>query len=117
MFRLKDLDVLNLHPILLELVRDLYNTFNLDIITSAYRPGDKGVHGTQPLRALDFRCRDAVVGKRIEGWINQRWKYDNLRPGKKCAIWHNVYGSHLHLQVHDNTKQLSFYDTNEKFPR
>jgi hypothetical protein len=102
MFSLKDLTILNLHSLLLELVLELYDAFNLDIITSAYRPGDKGVHGTQPLRGIDFRCRDAVVGKRIEGWINQRWKYDSLRPEKKCAVWHNV---HLHLQVHNNTRK------------
>jgi hypothetical protein len=73
-------------------------------VTSLYRIDDKGVHGQLPLRGIDFRMRDARIGKIIEKQINDKWTYDPLRPYKRCAVFHNVgRGIHLHIQSHQNT--------------
>ena len=73
-------------------------------ITSFYRIGDKGVHGTLPLRAIDYRMRSYIVGKCIEKLVNDRWQYDPERPEKQCAIIHGKgLEMHLHTQVHPNT--------------
>jgi len=75
-------------------------------ITSLYRIGDTGVHGTLPLRGLDLRCRDAAVGEELEDMINQNWLYDPNRPTKMCAKLHGEgYNLHLHLQTHPNTER------------
>lgn len=78
----------------------------LPTITSAYRKGDKGVHGTIPCRGVDLRTwgiRDPNVLVRM---INNAWIYDPARPRKKCAIYHDVgKGHHIHLQTHPNTKR------------
>jgi hypothetical protein len=76
------------------------------VITSYYRNGDKGVHGTRPCRGIDLRTWNypshvvmAVVDK-----INQRFIYDPDRPHMNCALYHDVgKGIHLHLQVHPAT--------------
>lgn len=57
-------------------------------ITSLYRMGDNGVHGSLPLRGTDLRMRDMVVGKVIEKHINENWSYDPKRPDMQCAILH-----------------------------
>jgi hypothetical protein len=73
-------------------------------VTSLFRPGDKGVHGTIPVRGLDWRCRDAERGRVIEEAVNSRWQYDPNRPNMKCCMFHSVgQGWHLHLQVHPRT--------------
>lgn len=73
-------------------------------ITSLYRIGDSGVHGTLPLRGIDLRCRNAETGKVIERLINESWIYDPARPDISCAILHGEgYNLHLHLQVHPDT--------------
>jgi len=74
--------------------------------TSIFRMDDDGVHGTLPVRGIDLRMRNYIVGKVIESEINSSWEYDPNRPGKKCAKLHGE-GSHmhLHLQVHPNTKR------------
>lgn len=75
----------------------------LPTITSTWRPGDKGVHGTDPLRAIDLRSR-GYDAKKLTDIINDHWQYDSTRPGKKVAILHDVgRGNHIHIQVHDNT--------------
>lgn len=105
---LKDLDVLNVDKKLQEICEDLCNHSSVACtITSAYRPGDPGVHGTQPLRGLDLRCKIASIGKATCDYINSRWQYDPSRPDKVVAMYHNVgQGDHIHLQVHPNTISL-----------
>ena len=80
--KLKNLDVLNLDPMLREIALGAL-ALGLDTITSAYRPGDAGVHGTTPLRGLDMRCRSESAGKLIAQDLNQRWVYDPERPQMK----------------------------------
>ena len=75
--------------------------------TSPYRIGNKGVHGTMPLRGWDLRCRNLAVGRAISKLINSVWKYDTKRPRKKCCYLHGKGSKlHLHLQVHPNTIKL-----------
>ena len=74
-------------------------------ITSLYRIGDKGVHGTLPLRGVDLRMRDKNVGLEIESYINRTWLYNFENPYKKCALLHGEGANlHLHVQVHSNTE-------------
>lgn len=74
-------------------------------ITSLYRIDDNGVHGTLPLRGLDFRCRNLETGITIEALINTFWIYDRNRPGKKCCFLHGHDSNlHFHFQVHPNTE-------------
>lgn len=76
-------------------------------LTSIYRPGDEGVHGTKPVRGVDLRCRSSEIGIAIEAYINKFWIYDHERPGKKCCYLHGDGSNlHLHLQVHPNTKYI-----------
>lgn len=107
MFHIKDLDILNLDPNLQAVVLAVEDRFGLDIVTSAFRPGDKGVHGQMPLRGLDLRCRDKLVGNHVAGWVNRRWQYDPDRPEKMCAMCHDTgRGLHLHFQSHSRTELI-----------
>ena len=82
-------------------------------ITSLYRIGDSGVHGTLPLRGIDLRVRVHAEGEHIEKLVNQNFKYDPKRPGKNCAKLHGEgFNLHLHLQVHPNTVETGI-DTSE----
>jgi len=73
-------------------------------ITSIYRIGDSGVHGTLPVRGIDLRCSYDPFGKFIENFINTRWMYDTERPSKNCCTYHDVgKGKHIHIQTHANT--------------
>ena len=107
MFRIKNLEVLNLHPKLIPIAEYVEEQYGLDIITSAFRPENKfGVHGTQPVRGLDFRCRTRLFGEYIAADVNERWVYDSDRPKKECTICHNSgSGLHFHIQVHQHTKR------------
>ena len=81
------------------------NNFGAGVITSLYRIGDKGVHGTLPLRAIDERCQDDKLGKEIEEYINNLFFYDPDRPEMKVCMYHDVgRGKHLHYQVHPKTR-------------
>ena len=100
MYLIKNLEVIQLHPTLKRVVNWVSEEFGLYVVTSAYRPGDPGVHGTMPVRGLDMRCRDQRVGLTIADEVNKKFTYDSERPDKKVAIWHKL---HLHLQVHRNT--------------
>jgi hypothetical protein len=92
------------HPHLRVIVLEINIEFGMQAITSLYRIGDNGVHGTLPLRAIDVRCRNDDMGKVIEKWVNARYMYDPARPKMKVAMYHDVgRGKHLHLQVHDHT--------------
>lgn len=76
------------------------------IITSQYRIGDKGVHGTLPLRGTDIRCRCKSVGQAIETMVNSEWIYDESRPEMTCCFLHGQGSNmHLHFQVHHNTRR------------
>lgn len=75
------------------------------VVTSLFRPGDPGVHGTIPLRGVDLRMRDSIKGLELAQMINAVWVYDPDRPHMKCAIFHDVgQGMHMHLQVHPRTQ-------------
>lgn len=106
-FHLKNLDVLNLEPMLQEIAEAVYERFGLDVVTSAFRPGDEGVHGTTPLRGIDFRCRDKFIGQHIAIWVNMRYRYDPDRIEKQCCICHDAgKGLHLHFQSHPDTIRI-----------
>ena len=92
-----------LRDILVELEKQVGVEFT---ITSLYRIGDHGVHGSLPLRGADLRVRSASVGEELESLVNFSWKYDSERPSKNCAILHGIgSGLHLHIQVHPNTQR------------
>ena len=75
------------------------------IYTSAYRPGDPGVHGTIPGRGLDIRSHVFPDPQAVADRINVRWEYDPHRPEKLVAIYHKKRrGWHLHIQAHDLTR-------------
>lgn len=78
-------------------------------VTSLYRTGNKGVHGTLPLRAIDLRFRGPEsLGQAFADLVNLHWRYDETRPAMRCAIYHDAgSGPHLHLQVHPRTKYES----------
>lgn len=77
-------------------------------ITCIFRPRDKGVHGTIPIRGCDLRCRNKIIGYEIQELINNSWIYDSKRPHLECAILHGAGSNlHLHIQVHANTKKLN----------
>ena len=103
----KSYEVLNLEPKLIEILDDVDHIAGAGTITSAYRPGDNGVHGQVPVRGADRRCRNAAVGNAIKQFVNGTWEYDPERPDMECCLFHKVddYGWHLHFQVHKNTKR------------
>lgn len=83
-----------------------YGTHNM-VITSAYREGDKGVHGTNPLRGIDLRSRMFRDPWIVANIINHNWKYDPKRPAMSVCLYHSVgLGPHFHIQVHDNTTKV-----------
>lgn len=101
---IKDLDVLNVHPILQPIVTEAMARYGLSLITSAYRPGDEGVHGQMPTRGVDLRCWDRVIGAQVESETNARWVYDPERPAMKVCMAHDTgSGYHIHFQCHRNT--------------
>ena len=83
---------------------EVESRFGEKVITSLYRIGDTGVHGTMPLSGMDLRCTSQIHGQEVEKWVNDIWSYDSSRPEKKCCLFHNAgSGWHLHLQVHPKT--------------
>ncbi len=82
------------------------NTKKYDVtITSGFRNNDPGVHGTMPCRAVDLRTWSYENPLAVEAAINKRWEYDPMREKKQVAIYHDVEGLHLHVQVHDLTRR------------
>ena len=79
------------------------------IVTSDFRSkpihdNDPGIHGTNPLRAIDLRSWTMRNPEIIAEKINKAWIYDPKRPEYKVCVYHNIgQGYHFHLQVHDNT--------------
>lgn len=91
-----------IEPKLREIMRDIKDQFGPQEITSLYRIGDNGVHGTLPLRAIDLRYNRK--SKKIEKYLNNNWIYDSERPGLNVAWVHDSgQGIHTHLQVHPRT--------------
>ena len=106
-----NIDIIQLeyiHKDLRRLVLWLEDTTGLTFtITSQYRMGDNGVHGTLPLRGIDLRMRHRLIGKQIEAYINKNWAYDTDRLGKHCCMLHGEGSNlHLHIQVHPNTLKV-----------
>jgi hypothetical protein len=102
---LKDLSVLDLAPALVEILEAVQRRWGCAVITSAYRRGDKGVHGCTPCRGVDLRASD--MGHDIAAWVNDGWEYDPERPEMRCALYHDAgSGWHLHLQVHPHTVKV-----------
>lgn len=94
------------HPILSNLLFWCHTCglFSEFVITSGFRNGNSGVHGTDPLRGLDLRSHNLTNPQGTVDVINDHWQYDSTRPEMRCALLHNVgKGMHIHLQVHDNT--------------
>jgi len=101
---IKDLDVLNVHPILQPIVMEVMEKYALNIITCGHRPGDAGVHGQMPTRGVDLRCWDRALAAKVEKEVNEKWAYDPERPSMVVCMAHDTgKGFHLHFQSHRNT--------------
>lgn len=91
---------------LVSLILWVSHRFDKFCMTSGFRLGP-GVHGTSPCRAIDIRSHYYDDPEDICKEINSHWIYDPERPSKPCALYHDIgYGPHIHLQVHENTKEL-----------
>ncbi len=91
------------------LATEVEDRFGEKVVTSLYRIDDSGVHGTLPLRGIDLRCSTSRHGRAVEDWVNSRWLYDKDRLEKNCCKFHSNRsnnGYHIHLQVHENTKEI-----------
>ena len=76
------------------------------LITQGYEKRNYvSVHSMIPFRGVDIRSWIYKNPLDVVKTINDAWCYDEIRPEKKCAMYHDVgRGKHIHLQVHDNTK-------------
>jgi len=93
-------------PKLREVLKDVADQFGPGVITSLYRIGDDGVHGTLPLRGVDERCLDRYLGNLKVLYVNSRWFYSSEHPNLNCALCHDVgQGLHMHYQVHPETRR------------
>lgn len=93
-----------IHPTLRRVMDDIEKRYGEKTITSLYRIGDDGVHGTLPLRGCDLRARKTVEALRIVEWVNQYWIYDPDRPHLTVAMAHGKESNfHIHLQVNNAT--------------
>lgn len=87
-----------------KIIHEKEAVFGAGTVTSLYRMGDLGVHGTLPLRGLDERCRHKPLGDMIVEYLNSRWSYDPKRPEMVVCMCHDTgKGLHLHYQSHPNT--------------
>lgn len=99
------------HPKLINLALWVYGLDVRFVLTSAYREGDRGVHGTVPLRGFDLRSHVIPNPDIIEEMTNRHWQYDPKRPSKKVCMLHDVgKGIHFHFQVHPKTIKISGSD-------
>ena len=111
MIFVKDIDVfcqlvkVPMHDKLVDVLRWLEGLYpGRMTITSPYRAGDRGVHGTIPLRGVDLRSRNYSNPAKIEEHINQVWQYDPERPELRVCVMHDAgSGMHFHVQVHPKT--------------
>ena len=98
------------HPLLVEVFAWIYAELDfIKILTSTFRPGDPGPHGTIPCRALDLRSwhLPLSVCRIIEKKINDNWVYDPDRPDMVVCKYHKTKKGawHFHVQVHPNTRR------------
>ena len=116
MFLIKDLGILLVAEIVIEIALDIEQWAGPGLYTSGHRiyvPGDRlSVHNALPSRGLDRRCRKEGVGVSIRDVANSRWVYDPRRPTKKVVIYHETKdeygrskGFHLHIQGHPRTRR------------
>ncbi len=106
MWKLKNLNVIHVHPMLQDVMDEIKKEWGLDIITCGSRLNDPRCHGTLckegKLRAVDLRMKNRQMGKHIESWVNALYQYDPKRPHMNVALWHK---KHLHLQVYPTTRK------------
>jgi len=108
---IKNYEILGLDPLLIQILEDVDQIAGEGIITSAYRPGDAGVHGF--FRGADRRCRNKALGNAIKDYVNRGYEYDPDREEMTCAMYHETIdkktgrkkGFHLHFQVHRNSRR------------
>lgn len=93
------------HPTLISLLIWLVVKYGDKVLlTSAFRKGDTGVHGQDPLRGFDLRSLLFDDPQAVCEEVNKVWIYDPDRPEKKVAMWHNIgQGWHFHFQIHPKT--------------
>ena len=94
---------------LIEIMSWTFNQVSKGVITEGYRKKrhKHDLHGTKPVRAIDIRSWCYINPDSIAKTINDEWSYDDTRPNKQVAVYHAVKGgaSHIHIQVHPNTKR------------
>ena len=100
-----------IHPKLTNIIKWIVDLTGVVVITSARRyrlihPKDSGIHLTDPLRAADIRYYIYGNPHGLVCLINQHFQYDYKRKKLECAVFHDTVGKHIHLQVHDRTKQI-----------
>lgn len=74
------------------------------VVTSGYRKGDKGVHGTIPLRAIDISSQWLHEPFALCDKVNSCFQYDDKRPEMLVALYHAVCpkcGTDNRLPYHD----------------
>lgn len=101
-----DLLLVAYDPVLISIIGYIDKKYGKVVITSGFRKGDTGVHGTIACRGMDIRSHvyHSPKAEVICEDINSKWQYDPERKEKKVAMVHDVgVGIHLHLQVHPNT--------------
>lgn len=108
-------------PMLIEVIREIAKGWPVSFlwITGAKRPGDRGVHGTDPLRGADARTFGTRPGalaalKQLAqplaelhaDRVNRVFTYDPDRPHLLVVVA-KPHGTapHLHIQVHPNTRR------------
>ena len=101
----------SIHPKLTDIILWIVNLTGEMIITSARRyrslhKNDSGIHLTDPLRAVDCRYYIYSDPHGLVDLINKHFQYDKRRPDLQCAVFHDIISKHIHLQVHDRTKQI-----------
>jgi len=96
------------HPTIKKLVEWLSKRYKI-VITQGYEKRDYySVHSEIPFRGVDIRSWIYTDPQKVVEDINNNWSYDELRPEKMCAIYHDTgSGDHIHLQVHNNTRYIS----------
>lgn len=99
------------HPNLIEVLLWVSHLKKMEIVvTSDFREkpihdNDPGIHGTNPLRAIDLRSWIIRNPELVAEKINKAWIYDPNRLKFKVCVYHDIgQGHHFHLQVCNNTK-------------
>ena len=106
---LREIALHEMHPVLMDLLAWFLDIAIDVFITGGHRPGDSGVHGQLPCRGIDLRDRIYTAGHAevLVAAVNEHWQYDPSRPHLKCGLIHGEgMNSHIHLQVHPNTRKI-----------